>query len=99
MVAIRQKIINHGKDSIRILTLVPFACKSFNALELKGNPDAEKWNIMVQKRFKNDLPESVVPKGNISIKQLQALFFIILNRCCKGLKDWSNSRIKPNHFK
>ena len=68
VVALRQIFSNRGKDSIRLQTIVPLACNGLEAFQLKGNPEASNWKIMVQKRFKNDLPETVVPKGNTSIK-------------------------------
>ena len=68
VVAIRQKLTNKGKENIRLNRLLPLAVTSDDALTLKQNPNPANWHILVEKRFKNDIPEVVVPKGDVSIK-------------------------------
>ena len=67
-VAVREKIYNRSKEAFNLQLMVPLACNKVNGFELKKNHDPAKWNIMVQKRFKNDIPETVIPKGNVTIK-------------------------------
>jgi hypothetical protein len=67
VVALRQKLSNVRKDPITLKLMVPLACNNAEDLILKGNPEARNWSINVQKRHKNDFPETVKPAGNLSI--------------------------------
>jgi hypothetical protein len=66
--AVRQKLINRRGDSIRLRNMVPLACRSASSLRIIKIPDPSGWNILVQKRHKNDIPESLVPKGDMSVR-------------------------------
>lgn len=68
VIAIRQKLVNKGVYPIHLDTLVLLASLSENGIRLKENPMPDNWNILVQKRFKNDVPECIVPKGDVSVK-------------------------------
>jgi hypothetical protein len=68
VIAMRQKLINRSRDSLWLTNMIPLACRSADGLKLNGFPDPAGWNIMVQKRHKNDIPESFAPKGNCSVK-------------------------------
>ncbi len=67
-VAIRQRIVNKSFQDINLDKLFPFAVQSAEDFSLKKNPDPDQWKIMVQKRFKNDFPETVIPGVNTKIK-------------------------------
>ena len=66
--AVRQKLVNRSSDSIRLRNMVPLACRSANSFRIIKIPDPSGWNILVQKRHKNDIPESLVPTSNMSVR-------------------------------
>lgn len=68
VIAVRQKLNNQGNIPVQLQALVPIACKPADGMRLVQNTMPGNWNILVQKRFKNDVPESIIPAGNISIK-------------------------------
>jgi hypothetical protein len=67
VVALRQLLTNKGKNPFTLRSMTPLACKSNEAFMLKGNPAPENWIINIQKRHKNDFPESIRPESNTSI--------------------------------
>jgi hypothetical protein len=67
IVAVRQKFINRRANAVQLNLLIPLAIPK-NGMVLKQNPQCENWNILIQKRFKNDVPECFVSKGNVSFK-------------------------------
>jgi hypothetical protein len=67
VVAVRQKLYNFRKDPFSLHTMIPLSCKGGEAFRLKGNPEVENWYINVQKRRKNEFPESLKPAGDMSI--------------------------------
>jgi hypothetical protein len=66
-VALRQKLINLGKEPFNLQSMVPLACNGGEAFALTGNPEAGNWTVNVQKRRKNEFPVSLKPDGNTSI--------------------------------
>ena len=61
--AIRNILINTGKASVTLNSMSPLACENGESLILKANPEPQNWIINVQKRHKNDFPESIRPDG------------------------------------
>jgi hypothetical protein len=67
VVALRQIITNNKKDAFSLNTIKPLSCDGIDGFQLPENPDAGKWSINLQKRRKNEFPETIIPRGNISI--------------------------------
>jgi alpha-galactosidase len=68
VIAIRQKIINKSQQPVYLDSLNILNCLTGQGLRLKENPLASSWNILVEKRFKNDVPECLIPKDDLSVK-------------------------------
>ena len=58
--AVRQVLVNRGKRPIGLRALLPLRCDGPESLLLEGRR-AEGWDVLVQKRFKNDGPTSFRP--------------------------------------
>lgn len=67
VVALRQIITNQRKNSFSLNTIMPLSCNDVESFKLQGNLKTSDWLINVQKRRKNEFPETIIPKGNISI--------------------------------
>lgn len=67
VVALRQKITNIRKKPFSLNTMEPLVCRGSELFKLKENPVAENWYVHAQKRLKNGFPETVIPKGDVSI--------------------------------
>jgi len=67
VVAVRQKVINSGSKSIRLQSMTPLACATSADFQLIKNPDPSRWHILVQKRLKNERPETVIPEETTRI--------------------------------
>ncbi len=67
VVAVRQILSNLRKKPFSLNTIVPFSCSDVESFKLKGNLKTSDWRLNVQKRRKNEFPETIIPKGNISI--------------------------------
>jgi hypothetical protein len=68
VIAIRQKITNKSKRPIYLDSLLLLNCISKEGITLTENPYVADWNILVEKRFKNDVPECVIPRKDVSVK-------------------------------
>jgi len=60
LVAMRQKLVNRGAVAIQLDALEPLRCDGPDHLLILGQ-GAESWEVLVQKRFKNDGPTSFRP--------------------------------------
>lgn len=58
--AVRQILVNRGHRSIRLQALFPLRCEGPESLLLAGR-GAGEWDVLVQKRFKNDGPTAFRP--------------------------------------
>ena len=67
VIALRQKLSNFSKDPFNLQFMFPLACEGSTSFQLTENPEAENWHINVQKRRKNEFPETVRPSLNSSI--------------------------------
>lgn len=67
IIALRQKLSNSRKDPVTLQSMTPLSCNGEGAFGMSGNPKVGDWYINVQKRRKNELPETVRPAGDISI--------------------------------
>ena len=67
VVALRQKLTNFRKNPLTLKLMVPLACNGAENFVLNENPEAGDWYINVQKRQKNDFPETIKPSGNVSM--------------------------------
>jgi hypothetical protein len=62
-VALKQVIINKSGKTVKINRLFPFSCNATSDFSLKYNPDPADWFINIQKRHKNDYPETILVKN------------------------------------
>ena len=58
--AVRQVLVNRGQQPIRLQALLPLRCDGPESLLLAGR-GAGFWDVLVQKRFKNDGPTAFRP--------------------------------------
>ena len=58
--AVRQILVNRGEQPIRLQALQPLNCDGPESLLLSGR-GAGEWDVLVQKRFKNDGPTAFRP--------------------------------------
>ncbi|MCY3759867.1 MAG: hypothetical protein OXH50_01335, partial [Gemmatimonadetes bacterium] len=58
--AVRQVLVNRGEQPIRLQALLPLRCDGPESLLLAGR-GAGEWDVLVQKRFKNDGPTAFRP--------------------------------------
>jgi len=67
VIALRQKLCNVRKEPVNLQNISPLTCKGNETFQLPENPEAENWFINVQKRRKNEFPETVRPAGDMSV--------------------------------
>ena len=59
-VSIRQRLTNAGDEPIEIEAFHPLACTDAESLRLDEDADEEAWDVLLQRRYKNDIPQ---PQG------------------------------------
>ena len=67
VVALRQKLRNSRKEALHLQAMFPLACEGNQSFQMPENPETEKWYINVQKRLKNEFPETVRPSDQNSV--------------------------------
>ena len=66
--AVRQKLTNNQKSSIRLISLTPLSLTKSDALIFDGNENIKDWKVLVQKRLKNGVPTVVTPQTDSPIE-------------------------------
>lgn len=65
--ALRLTLRNTGTEPLRLESLAPLSCKGPGSFRLDGR-GAPDWTVLVQKRMKNDIPETVRPQAGMSLE-------------------------------